>query len=258
LIALPLNGYPARREETLESDGVPFKAVANQRLYERVAEQIGGLIERGEFKPGDRLPPERDLARKLAVSRPVVREAMIALELAGLVEVRTGAGTYVRSQTRALVRLVDPGPSPFELLAARRLVESEVAALAAMTATENDIAALRKLNEAIKLETQAGRTGVEPDRSFHRRLAETTGNAVLTEIVWQLWEGMTGPILNRFHELTNRPGKHRTNIADHEAIIVSVERRDAETARRAMAAHIGHVEAVFVEDEAEPATAEVG
>jgi DNA-binding FadR family transcriptional regulator len=75
---------------------VPFQAVAAQRLYEQVAEQISALIAAGEFRPGDRLPPERDLARQLRVSRPVIREAMIALELAGSVEVRTGAGTYVR------------------------------------------------------------------------------------------------------------------------------------------------------------------
>jgi DNA-binding FadR family transcriptional regulator len=236
---------------------VPFKAVASQRLYEQVAEQIGGLITRGEFSPGDRLPPERDLARKLNVSRPVVREAMIALELAGLVEVRTGAGTYVKSQSRSVVRLGDSGPSPFELLAARRLVECEIAALAAETADAEDIAALRSLNDAVREETQAGRTGVDADRAFHRRLAEITGNAVLVAIVAQLWEGMSGPILNRFHELTNRPGKHRTNIADHAAIIAVLDRHDSSGARSAMAAHIGHVEAVFAEDE-EPARAEAG
>jgi DNA-binding FadR family transcriptional regulator len=235
---------------------MPFQAVSTQRLYEQVAEQIGGLIARGEFRPGDRLPPERDLARKLGVSRPVVRESMVALELAGLVEVRTGAGTYVKSTARAPFRLSGSGPSPFELLAARRMIEGEVAALAATTATQSDIAALRGLNEEIRRETAAGQTGVEPDRAFHRRLAEATRNGVLAEIVSQLWEGMTGPILTRFHELTNRPGKHRTNIADHEAIVAAVERRDADGARRAMAVHVGHVEQVFVEDEAEPAVAE--
>jgi DNA-binding FadR family transcriptional regulator len=162
------------------------------------------------------------------------------------------------SAARTPLRVLNNGPSPFELLAARRLVESEIAALAATHATEIDVAALRSLNEEIARETASGRTGVEPDRGFHRRLAETTRNAVLTDIVTQIWEGMTGPILNRFHELTNRPGKHRTNIADHEAIVAAVARRDAEAARRAMAEHIGHVEAVFIADEAEATTAEAG
>jgi DNA-binding FadR family transcriptional regulator len=228
---------------------VPIEAIASQRLFERVAEQISRLIAAEEFRQGDRLPPERDLAKQLRVSRPVVREAMIALELAGLVEVRTGAGTYVRSVTRAPLRLSGSGPSPFELLSARRLVESEIAALATTTATEETVAALRHLNGAIELETAAGRTGVEPDRLFHLTLAQSTRNTVLTDLVDQLWQGMTGPILTRFHELTNRPGKHRTNIADHEAIVIAIARRDADAARRAMAAHIGHVEAVFAEDE---------
>lgn len=233
---------------------MPLEAIASQRLFERVAEQISRLIAAEEFRKGDRLPPERDLAKQLRVSRPVVREAMIALELAGLVEVRTGAGTYVRSVTRKPLRLSGSGPSPFELLSARRLVESEIAALATTTATAETIAVLRQLNEAIKLETAAGRTGVEPDRLFHRALAESTRNTVLTDLVDQLWQGMTGPILTRFHELTNRPGKHRTNIADHEAIVVAIEQRDSAVARRAMAAHIGHVEAVFADDEADTGT----
>jgi DNA-binding FadR family transcriptional regulator len=230
---------------------VPIEAIASQRLFERVADEIVRLVKAEEFRVGDRLPPERDLAKQLRVSRPVVREAMIALELAGLVEVRTGAGTYVKSVIRRPVRLATQGPSAFELLAARRLVEGEVAALAAATATDADLAQLRRLNEEIRRETETGRTGVEADRQFHHALAQSTRNSVLTDLVVHLWEGMSGPVLNRLHDLTNRPRKHRTNIADHEAIIAAIERRDGDAARRAMATHIGHVEAVFVADESE-------
>lgn len=234
---------------------MPFQAIETQRLYEHVAEQIGRLIEAGEFKPGDRLPPERDLARKLGVSRPVLREAMVALEVAGLVEVRMGAGTYVQAARRP-ARLGDAGPSPFELLAARRMVESEVAALAATTANANDLEALSQCNADLKRAVAEGRAGVEADRAFHVGLARMAGNAVLVDIVEHLWDGMTGPILNRFHDLTNRPGKHRTNIADHEAIVAALARGDGAAARQAMAAHIGHVEAVFLEDVAEAVTQE--
>ena len=79
-----------------ETKELPFQAIETRRLYERVADQLGELIRGGAFATGERLPPERDLARRLGVSRPVVREAMVALEIAGLVEVRTGSGTYVR------------------------------------------------------------------------------------------------------------------------------------------------------------------
>ena len=102
---------------------MPFQAVATQRLYEQVAGQVTDLVARGEFKPGDRLPPERDLARLLGVSRPTVREAMIALEIAGLVEVRVGAGAFIteKAQTNgANHRLFEGvGSSPVELIAPR-------------------------------------------------------------------------------------------------------------------------------------------
>ena len=119
---------------------MPFQAVATQRLYEQVAGQVTDLVARGEFKPGDRLPPERDLAKLLGVSRPTVREAMIALEIAGpgrsagrrrRLRHRQGA-----DQRRANHRLFEGvGSSPLELIAARRTIEPEVAALAAQLAT---------------------------------------------------------------------------------------------------------------------------
>ena len=87
---------------------MPFQAVATQRLYEQVAGQVTDLVARGEFKPGDRLPPERDLAKILGVSRPTVREAMIALEIAGLVEVRVGAGTFVTEKAKTERRRTPP------------------------------------------------------------------------------------------------------------------------------------------------------
>src|SRR5512136_1076854 len=120
---------------------MPIKAVEPQRLYRRIAEQIAQLIRRGEYRPGERLPPERDLARQLAVSRPSVREALIALEVEGYVEVRVGSGVYV-TQRRPQSRRADPlsGDSgPFELIAARRLLEAECAALAAKLASPAQI-----------------------------------------------------------------------------------------------------------------------
>src|SRR6266540_59264 len=110
---------------------MPFQAVATQRLYEQVAGQVTDLVARGEFKPGDRLPPERDLAKLLGVSRPTVREAMIALEMAGLVEVRVGSGTFVtdNAEPKTNGHLFDRvGNSPLELVGARRMIEPEVAA----------------------------------------------------------------------------------------------------------------------------------
>src|SRR5256885_13049232 len=111
---------------------VPLQTIAPRRLYRQIADQLRALIERGEFPVGSRLPPERDLAVQLGVSRPSVREALIALEVEGLVEVRVGAGIFVAMPRP--VPVADPSneaPGPFEHLRARWLLEGEIAAEAA-------------------------------------------------------------------------------------------------------------------------------
>src|SRR5262252_8243606 len=124
---------------------MPIKTVENRRLYRQIAAQLSALIASGEFKVGQRLPAERDLAAQLGVSRPSLREALIALELEGLVEVRVGAGIWV---TAASGRSSAPpgqqeGEGPFELLRARWLIEGEIAAMAAREATAADLASIR-------------------------------------------------------------------------------------------------------------------
>ena len=123
---------------------VPLQTVEPRRLYRQIAEQIAGLIAAGEFVRGARLPAERELATLLGVSRTSVREAIISLEIAGLVEVRVGTGIFVTSAPAAPEPGGDKGPGPFELLDARMLIEGEIAALAAACAKETDIAALRQ------------------------------------------------------------------------------------------------------------------
>src|SRR5512144_2293892 len=127
---------------------MPFQSIQPRRLSRQIAEQIRGLIHSGEFPAGARLPPERDLARQLGVSRPSVREALIALEVEGLVEVRIGSGIYVQAP-----RGKDPPAEgadthaeagPFELLRARYVIEAECAALAAKSAKRAQVAAIEE------------------------------------------------------------------------------------------------------------------
>ena len=112
-----------------------LKAVQSQRRFEQVAEQISKLIKKGKLNPGERLPPERELAKQLEVSRPTVREAMIALEISGMVEVRVGSGIYVLNTSSPDLKLrnntIDIGPGPLELIEARKEIEGANAALAA-------------------------------------------------------------------------------------------------------------------------------
>src|SRR5690349_2882554 len=115
---------------------MPVRSIQPQRMYEQIAAELTRLIREREFRPGDRLPPERELAQQLGVSRPSVREAMIALETAGVIEVRTGSGTYVRSVIDEKFRLAADAPGIREQIDARKLVEPELAALAALSATK--------------------------------------------------------------------------------------------------------------------------
>src|SRR5947208_9814044 len=115
---------------------MPLQVVDNRRLYRQIADQIAALIQKGEYGKGERLPPERDLAKQLGVSRPSVREALIALEVEGYVEVRVGSGVYVLGRhSRGSSAALPADSGPFELIKARWLIEAECAALAAKNAT---------------------------------------------------------------------------------------------------------------------------
>src|SRR4051812_31608839 len=117
---------------------MPLVAIDTDRLYRKIARMISDLIANGEFVPGQRLPGERDLARQLGVSRPSVREALIALEVEGKVEVRVGSGVFVCQHRKLSPAALNPGEGPFGLIRAGGVVEGETAAIAAEEATQDD------------------------------------------------------------------------------------------------------------------------
>ena len=167
---------------------MPLQHVEPRRLYRQIADQIAGLIAAGEFKPGSRLPAERELATKLGVSRASVREAIISLEIGGLVEVRIGTGIFVTTSAASSgARDRDVGPGPFELLSARKLIEGEIAALAATNAGEHDIEGLQQ--NVKRMESNVDNFGAreDSDRDFHLRLAKASGNGSLETVVEGLW-----------------------------------------------------------------------
>lgn len=241
---------------------MPVQSLSTQRLYQQVADHIAQLIRGGEYAVGDRLPPERDLARSLTVSRPTVREALIALEIAGLVEVRTGSGAYVSRPAGASPdgprdSIDETGPSAFELITARRLVEPAVAGLAAINATQPDI---ESIAEALALFEQrwngTHEEKLDADRLFHTRLAEATHNAVVIAIVEELWRGMFGPIFAVLSARTQLTNRQTMTHHDHRTILGCVERRDAQGAQAAMLNHLVHVELTLHEADAAAAYAE--
>lgn len=231
---------------------MPFQPIVSHRLYQQVADQIGELIRRGEFAPGHRLPAERDLAKALGASRPVVREAMVALEIAGLVEVRSGSGAYVRPPGDAAPprrRPKDAGPSPFDILAARCLVEGEIAFTAATEATEADLASITEALETMRAQMAAEQPSRESDRLFHLRIAAATHNTVLLPIAETLWNSQFGPVFTALSTRTHLPENRAATLREHTRIADALARRDPHAARAAMRAHLGEVMRILLSDD---------
>lgn len=218
---------------------MPLQSIAPQRLYRQIADQLRALIQRGEFAAGARLPAERDLARQLGVSRPSVREALIALEVEGWVEVRTGSGVYVldrSTRAKAAVEVTEWGP--LELIRARRVVEGETAALAAVHGKRKDFAAMRRAIAAMEEMADREVMPLDGDRAFHMAIVEASGNAVLIETVQGFWDSRRGPLFTRLGGYFETVKSWRSAIAEHEAIAAAITVRDPAAARAAMHAHM--------------------
>ena len=217
-------------------------AIKVQRLYLQVAQQLRGLIDSGSIELGQRLPAERELAEKFGVSRPTIREAMIALEIAGVVEVRSGSGVYVRDQGEGLLTLApSEDPGPFEILEARKLIEGEVCALAAGRITDQQLEQLAELLQAMEHENQSDQVTEKADEKFHCTIAEAAGNSALATTISWLWELRNeSEISTRFYARVREEGV-RPIIADHRAILAALQLRDPAAARQAMADHLQRV-----------------
>ena len=218
---------------------MPLSTIEPRRLYRQIADQIRTLIRNGEFVPGARLPPERDLARELGVSRPSVREALIALEVEGLVEVRIGSGIYVRKLPNGDARdAADALAGPFELLRARYVIESECAALAAKAAKRSQLRSLEATLDEMDGELAAGRTPLPADRQFHLSLAEATGNGALVHVIRLLWDERSGELYKKLEGHYDSPQLWRAAAGEHRAVLNAVAERDADAARAAMQRHL--------------------
>jgi GntR family transcriptional repressor for pyruvate dehydrogenase complex len=215
---------------------MPLKAVETRRLYQEIADQIAEAIRSGEYRPGERLPPERDLSRLCGVSRPVVREAMIALEIAGFVEVRGGSGVFVRAVPASPGRVPDTGEDPYEAFMARRTIEGEIAAIAAANAQPADLAELAAALEGLRSEPERGPGPDSADRRFHLALARATHNTAFVQIIHFIWDELLNPGA-LWIKLRERRAVRPTRIAEHEAIYDAVAARDPGAARNAMVAH---------------------
>lgn len=220
-----------------------LQAVSNRKLYSQIADQIRGQILSGTVARGAQLPSERDLAAALGVSRPTVREALIALEVAGLVEVRIGVGAFVSSGEKTAGVLPETGHSPLEIIAARRILEPEIAALASLNATDEHRARLGATLATMRTELTTSQWSAASDRDLHLTIADAAGNLVLRDILAGLWASRSEALDRRFHQHLAQIETVRLHILrDHEAIVATVSSGKADAARIAMADHLGFVE----------------
>jgi DNA-binding FadR family transcriptional regulator len=224
---------------------MPLQTVETSRLYRQIAEQLRGLITGGEFATGTRLPAERDLARQLGVSRPSVREAIIALEVEGWVEVRTGSGIYVQpAQQRAATRAPRNGNGtgtdwgPLELMRARELVEGEVAALAARHARKAHLGAMASALARMGEEAAAGIEPREGDEAFHTAIAQACGNDVLADTVRSYWSARHGPLFVRLGDWFENPASWTAAVQEHATVLEAIRGKDPHAARDAMQQHL--------------------
>jgi DNA-binding FadR family transcriptional regulator len=218
---------------------MPLQPLSPRRLYRQIADQLRALIDRGEYPAGTRLPPERDLAVQLGVSRPSVREALIALEVEGRVEVRMGSGIYVR-EAGARSAAVHEAESPLETIRARALIEGELAAQAAQHMKRAQLAGLREAIALMVQESASGQTPTQGDRLFHTRIAEASDNSVLLRIVGELFDERHNPLFEQLGSHFENARSWATAIEEHKAVVEAIARQDAAAAREAMVRHLAN------------------
>jgi DNA-binding FadR family transcriptional regulator len=212
-----------------------------KRLYKSVADDLLKVIDSGRYEPGDRLPAERDLAVEYNVSRPTMREAVIALEIAGRVEVRKGSGVYVTEKPEADTKSLDMDVGPFELTEARMLIEGESAGLAATMITKDELEELSNILEMMKRENEAEVNGELADKEFHMLIARATRNSAIETIIEDLWNLREKSELTKTMYKTVRLEGVKPRIDEHLAIFDALEANDPALARAAMRSHLSRV-----------------
>jgi DNA-binding FadR family transcriptional regulator len=226
-----------------------LQAVEPRRLYRQIADQIRSLIGNGEVAPGARLPAERDLARQLGVSRPSLREALIALEVEGLLDVRVGSGIYVTpAEGRGRAFEIDGASGPFEVIRARWMIEGECAALAARHGTPAQHRAIKRAHANLLREAKRHHNPLDADRAFHVAIAQATGNSALELVVQTLWDQRVGPLYRALETKLEYPAMAGETTDEHEAVLAAILAREPAAARAAMRRHMDETKKRYSRD----------
>jgi DNA-binding FadR family transcriptional regulator len=212
-----------------------------RKLYQQVAAAVSDAIKRGDFVPGQRIPSERELADLYKVSRPTIREAMIALEVIGVVRSRHGSGIFVVDNPQLDAPTIGLDIGAFELTEARRLFEAEAAALAAVSINDAEIATLERLIGEMERENDEHISGEHADREFHLTIARATRNSAVVDVVESLWEARNRSPLCQHMLARARAVGVVPRIDEHQTILAALRERNPKAARKAMRDHLGRV-----------------
>lgn len=220
--------------------GAAFPArLARTRLYEQVAEQITAWITENGLRPGDRIPPERELASRLGVSRATLSQALVALEVVGVVAVRHGDGTVVRSAPggRIVESIRAHADRLPEIIDTRDALETKLAALAAARRTPEDLGRIDEALAAMEADIDAGGRGVEGDERFHGAVTAAAHSLLLARLMDEISELIKESRI----ESLSQPDRPRASLAGHRAIAEGIRAGDPEAASEAMHAHVAMV-----------------
>ncbi len=212
-----------------------------EKLYQRVVNAIVEAIDQGRYDVGMRLPGERELAEDFSVSRPTIREAMIALEIRGLVEARHGSGLYVTATPAQSAVPAELDIGAFELLEARILFEGEAAAVAATVIDDEALAGLDQVLADMASAGPASSEAIAADRQFHLQIAEATGNTVISTVVDMLWSLRDRAPLSAYMFAEARREGVNPRVEEHRVILDALRARDSGAARAAMREHLKRV-----------------
>jgi len=219
-----------------------------------IVEQIQDLIKEGKLKPGDKLPSEHILAGKFGASRPSVREALTALEILGITESRGGKGNFIRDNLRSPLyeqrfKELEEEESPFELLEARKAVETEIAGLAAEKATLEDIKEIEEGLDRMKNVLNDTPRVMEFDREFHIAIAKAAHNSVLFQMMNYLADGLKESLWVNIKEKSwALPGHPQKYVEEHTKLLEAIKEGDKKAARRTMYNHLADVEKDLLEE----------
>ena len=221
-----------------------YRTVKTSRLYEQIVQQVEDSILKGQLKPGDQLPAERDLAQSFGVSRTAVREAVKTLREKGLVEAFSGRGTFVTNGTSQAIRQsldlmirINQNEGSANLAELRFVLEPEIAGLAAVRIEEQLLSTMREAVAVMDRNLHDPDAYVEADLDFHLALAEAVGNPLILSLL----DSIVGLLREQRSRIFNVDGGPERGQFHHKRILAAIEQRDAEAAREAMRAHLKQV-----------------